>query len=160
MKTAENSAGEESVSGQSRNKASGRTAKGQFASGNSGNPSGRPKSESANLRARLTVYGPAVAQVVLKAALNGDLQACKLVLERISPALKPQAEMIKVDLPLSNDSTAIARAVIAATAEGKLSPDVATQMVAAIGTLTRVVEAGDLKARLESIERAIKVAKR
>ncbi|AOH85133.1 hypothetical protein AWL63_15370 [Sphingomonas panacis] len=41
--------------------------------------------------------GPAIARVVVDAALAGDLQACNIALARIAPAIKPQAERVSFD---------------------------------------------------------------
>jgi len=133
-----------------------RLPSGRFSSGVSGNPTGRPKSESAALRAELAEHGPAIAAVVIEAALGGDLQAAKLVLDRISPPLKAQAAPVLLDLPNSDNATATAAAIIRAAADGELPPDIAAQLVAAVGTLARIIEIDELKDRLESLERAIK----
>ena len=49
----------------------------------------------------------------------------------------------------------IANAFIKAAADGKLSPDVAAQMVSAVGALARVVEIDELKERLIALEAAV-----
>lgn len=78
---------------------SSRTPAGRFAPGRSGNPRGRASSESRGLRAKLATDGEAVLTVVLDAAKAGDLAACKLVLDRVCPALKPTAAPVYIPLP-------------------------------------------------------------
>ncbi len=129
---------------------------GRFRAGKSGNPSGRPKTESARLRAILAEQGEDIVKVVLDAALAGDLQAAKLVLDRISPPLKAQAAPVLLDLPRPDNATDTAAAIIRAAADGELPPDIAAQLVATVGTLARIIEIDELKDRLESLERAIK----
>jgi hypothetical protein len=129
---------------------------GRFRAGISGNPSGRPKTESAALRVKLAEHGPAIAAVVIEAAIGGDLQAAKLVLDRISPPLKAQAAPVILDLPGPENATTTAAAIIRAAGDGQLSPDVAAQLVAAVGRLARIIEIDELKDRLASLERAIK----
>jgi hypothetical protein len=129
---------------------------GRFPPGASGNPTGRPKTESAALRAELAEHGEDIAKVVLDAALAGDLQAAKLVLDRISPPLKAQAAPVLLDLPSPENATGAAAAIIRAAADGEIPPDVATQLVGAVGTLARIIEIDELKDRLEALERAIK----
>ncbi len=133
-----------------------RLPNGRFPPGASGNPTGRPKTESAALRAELAEHGPAIAAVVIEAAIGGDLQAAKLVLDRISPPLKAQAAPVLLDLPRPENATGTAAAIIRAAADGEIPPDVATQLVGAVGTLARIIEIDELKDRLESLERAIK----
>jgi hypothetical protein len=129
---------------------------GRFPPGASGNPAGRPKTESAALRAELAEHGEDIAKVVLDAALAGDLHAAKLVLDRISPPLKAQAAPVLLNLPSPENATGTAAAIIRAAADGEIPPDVATQLVGAVGTLARIIEIDELKDRLEALERAIK----
>ena len=133
---------------------------GRFLPGRSGNPAGRPKSESAQLRTALAVHGEAIAKVVIDAALAGDLQAAKLVLDRISPPLKAQAALVQMDTPLPENVTDAAVMFIRAAADGDIPPDIAAQLVSAVGTLARVIEIDELKHRLEALERATSVIDR
>jgi hypothetical protein len=64
----------------------------KFEKGKSGNPNGRPPgvpNKITPIREELEKHGPVVVDVVVNAALDGDMVACKLVLERICPALRP-----------------------------------------------------------------------
>jgi len=110
-----------------------RNEKGQFVKGISGNPVGRPKTDHAALREELAVHGSKVASVVIKAVLKGDLQACKMVLDRISPPLKAQTAPIFLDKSLPEGVSDIAREFLEAAASRKLAPDVSAQLVSADG---------------------------
>lgn len=129
-----------------------RTKKGTFPKGTSGNPSGRPKSESAALRAKLAAHGEAVADVVLNAAEGGDLMACKLVLERLLPALKSTTAPVQVEIPPGSGLTDSGRAILEAVASGKLAPDTGAQLVAALGSIARIAETDELERRLAALE--------
>ncbi len=133
-----------------------RTETGQFPLGKSGNPSGRPSSENAVIRKQLAAHSDEVVQVIMSAALGGDLQACKMILDRISPPLKAQAAAISVSLPAEFRMDQVAQSFITAAAEGSLAPDVAVQMVTAVGHLARIVEVTELSDRLEVLERCVK----
>lgn len=132
-----------------------RLPNGRFQPGSSGNPSGRPKTDSALIRAKLAEKGEAVAQQVLNSALSGDMQACKMVLDRITPTLKPQAAPVRLDNAKTNSLEGLARSFIEAAAGGQLPPDIAAQLVASVGTLARVIEVHELKERLDSLEHII-----
>lgn len=132
-----------------------RTAGGKFAAGQSGNPAGRPKSESAAVRARLQEHGPEVAAVVLERALAGDLFAAKLVLDRIAPPLKARAEPVQIDLPAGAGIVAQAQAVLAAAAAGQLPVDQAVALVGAVGDLARIVEVEQLQRELAELRQMI-----
>lgn len=129
-----------------------RTTAGRFAPGKSGNPKGRASSESKQLRAKLQTDGEAVLTVVLDAAKGGDLTACKLVLDRLVPALKPTAAPVRVDLPAQAGIAGTARAFIEAAARGDLPADIAAQMVTAVASLARITEIDDLAKRLDALE--------
>ena len=130
----------------------------KFKPGQSGNPAGRPRRGTATaegLRASLAERADDVVQTVLNAALAGDLQAARLVLERILPALKPQAAPVEV-LALANCSTLTekAGAILAAAGAGELAPDVAAHLLAALGGVARIAEVEELRRRIEALEEA------
>lgn len=133
-----------------------RTPAGTFAPGTSGNPRGRPQSASAALREQLAVQGESVAAKVVELALQGDVAACRLVLERLAPPLKAQAAPVQVDMPRPENVAEAAAAILKAAAAGEMPPDVAAQLVGAVGTLARVVETAEVRERLEAIETALK----
>ena len=127
---------------------------GRFPAGTSGNPSGRPKNERAALRQSLADGAADVVMAVLLAARCGDMQAAKIVLDRLLPPLKATAQSVHLDLSAAASPLDIARAILAATASGTLPPDIAAQLVAAVGTFCRIEEAEELRERISAIEKA------
>lgn len=122
--------------------------------GESGNPAGRPKGSglTGTLRRAIQDRAPEVVQVLVDAALAGDTQAARILLDRIMPVLK--AEAAPVELPALADGTLTerAQAALAAVAEGTLAPDVAGQLVAAVAGLARVEEITELQDRIVRLE--------
>ncbi len=137
-----------------------RLSDGRFAPGRSGNPEGRPKSESARLRERLAEDGEAVAQVVIDAALAGDMTAAKLVLDRLAPSLKPSAAPIHLELPDHLTPPVLARTFLEAAARGQLPPDLASQLVTATAQLARITDLEQVRQRVEALEIAVKGRKK
>lgn len=97
-----------------------------FKPGQSGNPAGRPKGARDRknvVAAEFAKEGSAVARVVIEKAKEGDMGAAALVLQRLSPPLRPQAEKVTFDfdpsLPLADQGTAILTAV----SRGEIDPD-------------------------------------
>lgn len=135
-----------------------RNENGQFLPGKSGNPSGRPSCEGAQIRKQLTTHSNEVIQVVMNAALGGDLQACKMILDRISPTLKAQADNIYMNLPAGSSMQQTAQAFIDAAVEGMISPDIASQMVSSTSHLAHIVEVTKLNNRLSALEQSVKEA--
>lgn len=119
--------------------------------GRSGNPKGRPGTQSSEIRKLLAVEHEAIIQAVRNAALGGDMQACKMILDRICSPLKAQGAPVIINLPPEGDMAKIAEALIRAAADGSLAPDTAAQMVSAVGQLARITEIKeDLKSNEES----------
>lgn len=129
-----------------------RSSDGRFPPGKSGNPQGRPKSETAALRQSLADGAADVVTAILKAAKAGDMQAAKIVLDRLVPPLKANAQTVHLALPEAASPLDIASAIIAATASGTLAPDIGAQLVTAIGTFCRIEEVEELRARIAALE--------
>ena len=129
-----------------------RTTQGQFAKGVSGNPAGRPKSASVELRRQLAEHGPALVSKAVELALDGDAQALRICLDRIAPALKPTAAPVTVDLPDDAGLAGTARAFVEAAAQGRLAPDVAGGLVQSVAALARIVEIDELERRVAALE--------
>lgn len=126
----------------------------RFKPGQSGNPSGRTPGhgEVARLREAISAHIPEILDQVVTAARGGDLQAARLILERVLPTVKPVDLTTALNLPTDGTLTEQGRAVIAAVSGGELSPANGAQLVTAIGTLARVTEIDELSARLTKLE--------
>ena len=126
--------------------ATARRKNGTFAKGHTGNAGGRP-GNLANLRAKLTAGSDEIATVVLAAARLGDMTACRLVLERIVPSLKPIAEPVAFDLD-DTDLPSTARSIMRAIANGTLPSDQGKALLDAVLGMARVVEVAELEQQL------------
>ncbi|WP_455921819.1 DUF5681 domain-containing protein [Pseudomonas putida] len=130
-----------------------RTGRGTFAPGHSGNPGGR-SSQTQVIRAKLAEGDEAVTKKVLAAAKKGDMQACRLILERLVPPIKPSVEAVTFELDDTDLPTA-AKSLMRAVAEGKLPPDQGKHLILALGAVSRVIEVADLEKRVEEMARHI-----
>ncbi|WP_138514565.1 DUF5681 domain-containing protein [Rhodoferax bucti] len=126
----------------------------RFKPGQSGNPNGRAPGhgEIAKLRQMLSVHVPEIIEQVIAAARGGDLQAARLVLDKVIPSVKPIDLPVGLQLPTDGSLTEQGRAVIAAVSEGQLSPSNGAQLVTALGALARVAEIDELSARIAKLE--------
>jgi len=123
-------------------------------SGQSGNPLGRPPGQSAitRLRAQLEPDAPQILQTMVAAAKCGDVQAARLILERILPPVKPTENAIKIDFK-GKTLTDKGNAVLRAMSTGELAPGQGGQLIAAISALARVTELDELERRIGLLER-------
>ena len=137
-------------------------ANNQFIKGQSGNPQGRPKGSgiSAKLRQAIEGEAEAIIKAMIEQAKAGDMQAAKVLLDRVLPALKPESQAIHLpELVAAGTMAEKARAAIDAAGAGAVSPSAASDLVAAIAGLARVVETTELQQRLDELERMMKPPK-
>lgn len=123
---------------------------GRWKPGQSGNPGGR-SSQAAKLRAKLATGSDAVIKVVMAAAENGDMQACRLILERMVPAIKPVSEPVQFDFT-GETPTEQARSIMTAIAAGDIPPDQGKALIEALASVARIAEIDELCRRLAALE--------
>lgn len=129
--------------------APGRVAGGKFAPGHSGNPGGRSGQTQA-IRAQLAAGADAVTRKVLAAAKKGDMQACRLILERLVPPLKPTSEPVQFEFD-DTDLPSAARSIMRAIAGGQLAPDQGKSLIEGLGAVARVIEVAELQKAVEEL---------
>ena len=129
----------------------------RFPQGKSGNPSGRP----AGARNKTTVLceklmaddAEGVVAAVIAAAKDGDIQAARLVLDRIVPPRKDSP--IRFDLPpikSAGDAALAMTAVLNAVASGELTPSEAGDVAKLIELFTKTHEVCELERRIVALE--------
>ena len=116
-----------------------------FEKGVSGNPNGRPKGarNKSTLAAEALLDGEAGAltRKAIELALNGDLGAIRLCLERILPARR--SRVIRFDLPKTStveDVVAAYDALLSAVADGEMSPEEAAVVCGILDGKRKVIE--------------------
>ena len=129
-----------------------RLSNGQFPKGRSGNPKGRPKSATVELRKQLESRGAELVDVLIKQAPAGDGTAIKVCMDRLYPSLKPQPAPIRVDLKGCEGLAGVSRRLIDSAAAGDIPADVASQLVGALGQVARIQEVDELTKRIEALE--------
>ena len=127
---------------------------GKWRPGVSGNPAGKTpgSGELQRLRATIAADVPDILAGLVTAAKGGDVQAARLILERVLPPIKATEHTQALPLPDGGTLTAQGRAVLSAVAAGELAPGQGAQLLAAIGSLARVTEIDELAARIAALE--------
>ena len=127
---------------------------GRWAAGVSGNPKGKPAGSGELQRLRASIAGdvPDILAGLVTAAKAGDVQAARLILERVLPPMKPVEQPQALPLPEGGTLSAQGRAVLSAVAAGELAPGQGAQLLAAVGQLARLIEVDELAARITVLE--------
>lgn len=126
-----------------------------FQKGQSGNPKGRTPAHitAAKVRKSLAEDLPDILNKLIELAKDGDIQAAKLILDRVCPAIKPQA--LPINLPVIDSLAEQGNEIIKATLSGKIPPDIGSQLITALSNQGKLIELQELTERLDRIERQL-----
>ena len=126
---------------------------GRWKPGESGNPNGRPAGagQVAALRKQIEEHVPDIIAAMVTKATEGDAGAARLLLERVLPPIKPTEQALAIALPAGSLADQ-GRAILAAVAAGELAPSQGAALVAAVGSLAKVVEVDELAMRVAALE--------
>src|SRR5215471_17208516 len=128
-----------------------------FEKGESGNPSGRPpgiRDKRTAMRDLLLPHAPELVAKVVEMAKAGDATALRTCIDRLIPPAKPKDDPVM--LPGMADSMADnTRVVVAALADGELTPDEAATILRALASQTRIIEADEIEKRISALEQAM-----
>lgn len=134
-------------------KTEGRNADGTFAPGNPGKPKGSRHRATQAIEAMLEGQQEALTQAAIDKALEGDVTALRLCLDRIAPARKDAA--VSFDLPTietAEDAAKAARAILRAIAEGDVTPLEAATVMAVVEQFRRTLETTEIERRITALE--------
>lgn len=146
--------------------ASPRDGNGRFAPGSAGGP-GRPKGRGYELqRAAQEAVSPehmaAMMRRAVRMALEGNLQAMRFVADRVCgrpPDAAPTANALDIELPrlrTAGDCTAAVQKLTDAICRGAVDIVHGKVLLDAIATQAKLIEVGDLEARLTELEQQAK----
>jgi hypothetical protein len=127
----------------------------KFEKGQSGNLKGRTPAHitATKVRKSLTDDLPDIMNKLVELAKQGDTTAIKLILDRVCPALKPQA--LPISLPVCNSLAEQGQEVIRATMSGKIPPDIGSQLITALSNQGKLIELQEMAERLTRIEKQL-----
>jgi len=131
----------------------GRNTAGQFATGNAGRPKGSRSKVTLAIESLLQGQAEALTQTAVTKALDGDIVALRLCLERIAPA--PKDQPVSFSLPKMHnamDASEAAGSVLTAVSEGELTPIEATRVMGLIDSYRRTLELTEIEQRLQALE--------
>ncbi len=119
------------------------------------NPNGRPIGVT-DRRSRVTKAlmddAPEVARMVIKQALEGDMQAAGLVLARVAPPIKHQAEKVEFELSTDLPFGSQANQVLGAVAAGKVDPETGRILIGCLQAVAQIKAVEELEGRIVTLE--------
>jgi hypothetical protein len=136
-----------------------KTDDGRFKPGNKagkGRPQGSRNKATIALQALLDAEGEQITRKAIELAISGDTGALRLVLERLIPPVRERRidlQIPKVETPAG--VTAAIGAVLAAVAEGSITPSEGQAIAGLLESQRKSLETLELEARLTAIEQAI-----
>jgi hypothetical protein len=126
-----------------------------FAAGNPGRPKGARHKITRAVEALLEGEAEALTRKAVEAALDGDMTALRLCLDRLAPARRDAP--VRFDLGLLDGPTAALEATaraIEAMAEGELTPTEAAAVVGLLEAYRKAFETVEIERRLAALEDA------
>jgi hypothetical protein len=136
-------------------KTDGRNVDGTFAEGNPGRPKGARHKVSLAVEQMLEGQQEQLTQAAIDKALEGDVTALRLCIDRIAPVRKDAP--ISFDLPdieTADDAAQAARSVLKAIAVGEVTPIEAAAVMGVIEQFRRTLETTEIERRISALEAA------
>jgi hypothetical protein len=113
----------------------------QWKPGQSGNPKGRKPGtgEITKLRNSIAEHIPGIIDQLVQAAKHGDIQAARLLLDRVIPPLKAIESPVELAMPPGTPADQ-SRAVLIAVGDGVITVPQGVQMIASLEALARLAK--------------------
>ena len=132
-------------------------AKGKYRKGCSGNPNGKPKGarNKSTLAAEALLEGSLerICKKVEEEALNGNMQAAKMILERFLPPRKDRC--IEIDIPSVDtfeDILNVVGFIVNAVGKGKITPSEGELLARTVESYSKALETYQFESRLKDVE--------
>ena len=110
--------------------------------------------QAAHYRAMLEPYAEELMQLVVDRAMEGDMAALKLCVDRLCAPLRPTDRLVTIegmaDVKELSDKGEL---VLANVATGEVTPSEAQHLMNAISSQARILEVDELERRITELER-------
>lgn len=130
-----------------------------FQKGQCGNPNGVPKTMIGDLsihdvRAALRKSEPTIRAKLIELAEAGDMQAIRLLYDKIQPSIKPF--QIPYAMPISTDNpTTMANDTLTAVTAGSIGTEDATKLFQMMAIQQQITETSELRKEISELKEMI-----
>jgi hypothetical protein len=129
----------------------------KYQKGHSGNPAGK-KPGTLNKRTKLACllepYAKDLIDKTVELALDGDVNALRLCLERLIPkatSQQMQLDLQEFDMECSDSLSTIGKKIITAITTGVITPEDGKQLMSVLESQRKLIEHVDITKKLEEI---------
>lgn len=140
--------------GSMNRKATGRDAKGRYLPGHSGNPKGRDCGVVNRHRQMLNERGDLIIAKLFQLGEEGDVQALKWLGDRLMAPVKARSQTVSVQL--EGDTSAKAHGILAAMAEGRVTPDEGLILLNGLRLAVEISSVAEMRAELDELREKIR----
>ena len=131
----------------------GRNPDGTFAPGNPGRPRGARHKVTVAIEVLLEGQAETLTQKAIDLALEGDVTALRLCIERIAPARKDAPVAFDLpDIATAQDAALAGQAVLSAVASGNVTPLEGATVMGLVEQYRRALETTELERRITALE--------
>lgn len=134
----------------------------KFEKGQSGNPAGK-KPGTPNKRTQLSnVLNSHAEDLVKKAiemALDGDVNALRLCMERLIPKATSQPIQFEIEMGKNDNLSVLGRKIVNSVGKGELTPDEGQKLFGMLDKQRNLIELTDIIKKIEEIEEAMKIGR-
>ena len=131
----------------------GRNSDGQFDVGNPGKPKGARHRITRAVEELLEGEHEALTRKAIEKAMEGDMVALRLCLDRICPPRKGAPVAVKLPpVRSAQDAVEASVALLDAVSSGEVTPDEAAAVIGLLVGHKAIIETGDLEKRIAALE--------
>lgn len=126
----------------------------RFQPGQSGNPAGRPRgipSPAQKLRQAIGQHTTEIIDVLVRRAIDGDVNAAGLLLSRVLPVARPES-LVATIVNAGETLEERAESITTATLAGEISSSMASDLMGVLAGQARIKELIELEARIAALE--------
>lgn len=109
--------------------------------------------QRAEAKQQIAAAAPEIIAKQIELAKAGDVQAAKLLLDKLIPNAKPTAELVGIPgVQNAQGLAAKAEAIIAAAVSGEIPTDTAQELIQSLAGLSKIKEIDELEQRIKNLE--------